>query len=276
MSSIERLRTDDEFFWLTDTISSLRKIRTAWTVWISWIQKSFWWNIKNLFKKTITPQSIEPQETLKDAERLGTSCGDFLAGKRSKTNNGSIEYQKWQDYLSDYNKKYKNYKATTFADTNKDEILSHFVGRLRTLNIDPKYFLKREFTQNNNLWATSVNQLIKNNVTIVSPLSWDYTLSCIYNAYLYRTKWKTFDLYPIGLNKELTKAIFPKAIEDDNRKKIWIYIDTNETWSTAKCLFNELSIAYPKKEIIYPTTENIGFVENEKIKRFRNDIKASK
>ncbi|GEM_PF-2740734 len=266
----ERLWTEKELNGMSQTVSTLRRMRSAATLDKTTLGLRMRKKINNLLggKEKI----YSPQEALADAEELGYVAGDFFAAKLSKTTHGKTEFEKWQDLLSDAEKQYTLYGETTYAGTGIVEVAGQLlIGRMRTLHIDSQHMLEWDLLENNNLGAQSIQQLINQDVGIISPLSGDYLMSSIYSSYLQRTRGNSFAIRPAALSEDLTDLVLPLDKKSnfpfENKSAIAIYVDTIATGNTAKALFKHLQGLYPQK-IIPPNLKRKEYYPSDKITKY--------
>jgi hypothetical protein len=272
MSPSKRLWTDEEIMSMPKTIELLRRMRSA-----AVSQPS----IGICSKKALTrlfggqEQIYSQQEALTHAEEIANAAGDFFAAKLSKTTRGNREFEKWQDLLHNKKRQYKLYGPTTYAKTDLGEVVGNSViSRMRNLDIDANHMLTWDLLENNNLGATTICELVDQDIGVISPLSGDYLMARIYSSYLQRKRGKSFPVRAIALTKDLSVVNLPTNTDDspvfEDKSAIGIYIDTNETGNTARKIFKYLNQHYPQKTIHPPKFEKVEFVPSKKIERWRN------
>ena len=269
MLHVERLWTDEEILAMPATIDLLRKMRSA-----AVCEPSFYLRSRRTLNHLLGGQEeIHPsQEALSHAEELADAAGDFFAAKISKTTRRKTEYEKWQDLLSDGRRQYRIYGASTYAKTSLGEVASAFIGRLRSLHIDPRYTLEWQLLKNNNLGVDSIERLVNKNMGVISPLSGDYVMARVYSSYLRRTRGRSFPTHAAALSRDLLVVTLPvnaggsPVFED--KSVIGIYIDTTETGNTARALFKHLQTIYPQKEVHEPRFETVEFTRSQKEERY--------
>lgn len=272
---VERLWTDRQLKGMTDTVLYMRKIRTAATTEISPTSNSTR-RLMSVLRRP-GPESVNTAKSreviLFDAERLGATAGSFFAARLSGNSSGDLEFEEWQDTLSDVQKEYRKYKDSTYAKTGMLEVVGNSViGRLRNLSIDPNYMLRWDLTLNNNLGARNVNELIQKNMGVMSPLSGDYIMSCTYSSYLERMLGRTFPTKPAALSSDLRLVVLPKDKEGKEVfelvPEIGIYIDTTDTGNTGRVLFQAVKEAYPNQRVLEPRATKSNFKQSKKMQDF--------
>lgn len=274
----ERLWTDRQLKGMTDTVVYMRKIRTAATADGSSVS-SRTGRLMSILRIS-NPESVNTAKSreviLFDAERLGATAGNFFAARLSDTSSGNLELEEWQDTLSDVRKQYKKYKESTHTKYTKTETLEvvrkTMPYRFRLLSIDPDYMLRWDLTLNNNLGAENADQLINNDIGVISPLSTDYIMSCTYSSYLQKTQDRTFLTKPAALSSDLRLVVLPKDKEGrevfELVPEIGIYIDTTVTGNTGRLLFQAVKEAYPNQRVLEPRATKTDFKQSNKMQDF--------
>ncbi|MBI2632124.1 hypothetical protein HYW75_03910 [Candidatus Pacearchaeota archaeon] len=232
MSKVKRLWTDEEITSIPKTVEVLRRMRTAATMQKPKLVTRAITKLNNFFGGQ--GQIYSQQEALLYAERLADAAGDFFAAKLSRTTQIKQEYEKWQDLLLEAEKRLVVYRPTTFIGTSLREVVGKsIIGRLRHIAVDSHHTLQWDLLENNNIGATTVEELINENVGVFSPLSGDYLMATFYSSYLRRTRGKTFLTRAVALDKNLGEVFFPLDYEGkipfSDKPSIGIYIDTTET-----------------------------------------------
>ena len=264
---MKRLWKNQEIVNMDRTMDTLRRMRTAAVM----DKPTLFLRVQKYLRKNLG-EIVPPQEALSEAEKLADAAGDFFAARLTKAKR-KTEFDKWQDLLTDAQKKYTLYRATTFADTSLLESVGNsLIGRMHLMDIDPKYCLDRDLLQNNNFGAGNIKQLARKNIGVFSPLSGDYLMASTYSSYLRRTEGRTFPTRAAALSRDLSKLVLPL---DNNRNlpfldkpEIGIYIDTTDTGKTSIALFEGLQKMYPEKSVHRPTFERTQFQPSEKIRQF--------
>lgn len=263
--AVESLWTNQQMVGFNNTTLTLRRIRSTAT------GESPKQGLLGRFRKD-TP-TIDSQDALMDAERLGIAAGNFMGARISNTLNGQLEHEEWQDILSDTQKRYEKYDTSTYTRTTMMDVVGNSIlGRLRNLHIDPNYMLRWEFVIQNNLGVDHVNELSERGIGILSPLSGDYLLACAYSSYLDRKKGKAFNVRPAALSRNLDTVVLPKDKNNlpalTGSSEIGIYLDAMETGNTGRALFEAISKEYGFKKIHAPKSTNAEFEPSSKIKEF--------
>ncbi len=271
MSQIKRLWKDEELIGMTKTISLLRKMRTAAVMHKPTISL----RVRRILNHLLDGQEqiYSQQEALLHAEELADASGDFFAAKLSKTTHGNTEFQRWQDLLSDAGRQYSLYGTTTYARTSLGEVVGNsIIGRLRNVHIDTKYMLQWDLLENNNLGADSIEELINQDIGVISPLSGDYLMASVYSSYLRRTMGKSFPTHASALSRDLSKIVLPVNADGhlpfEDKPAIGIYIDTTQTGDTARALFGMIQESYPQKTIHMPKFQRTEFVQSDRMKKY--------
>ncbi|MBI3618458.1 hypothetical protein HY213_00300 [Candidatus Peregrinibacteria bacterium] len=271
MARIERLWKDVEIRGMDETVTRLRRMRTA-----IFQEETIGLRLRRKILKVFGKQ--EPihshQDALLHAEQLANAAGDFFAAKISRTMHGTKEFERWQDLLSDAKRQYSVYGISTWARSSlRDVVGNSIIGRLRCLHIDPDFTLAWDLTHNNKFGVRSVQELLRrNDLGIFSPLSGDYLMATMYSSYLRRLKGKTFPVRAVALHEDLSQALFPTDADGhlpfQEKKEIGVYIDTIDTGSTSLALEQFLQKAYPQKIIHPPATASTEFEQSKKMKWF--------
>lgn len=271
MSRVKRLWKDEELTGMEETISSLRRMRSAAVTHAPTLSL----RIRRTFNHLLGGQEqiYQQQEALSHAEELANAAGDFFAAKISKTTQENTELEKWQDLLSDAGRYYRLYGAITYARTSLIEVVGYsIIGRLRNVHIDPNYMLQWDLLENNNLGADSIEKLVTQDIGVISPLSGDYLMASIYSSYLKRTRGKSFPTRAAALSKDLSVIVLPISADGnvpfEDKSTIGIYIDTTETGETARALFRKLQETYPQKTVHKPKFERTEFTQSKNMERY--------
>ncbi|HLC75685.1 MAG TPA: hypothetical protein VJB82_01005 [Candidatus Peribacterales bacterium] len=264
----KRLWKDEEIIGMNETMLRLRRMRSAATM-HSWsigvLAKKFGLRLRGI----IEPEHSQ-QESLSDAQKLADAAADFFAARISKTSAGKQEFQKWQDLLSDAQRQYRLYAITTYARSKLvDAVGQTVIGRLRNLHIDPDHMMNWDFTEGNNLGIESTDELLEKNIGIVSPLSGDYLSASTYQAYLRRTKGKTFPLTPAAMSGDLSHIVLLQGEDGSlpfaDKDEIGFFLDATETGNTGRALASHMSHLYPEKIVHKPIDEKVEFTQSQKI-----------
>jgi hypothetical protein len=261
---------ESELIGMGETITYLRRIRAAAV--IDRASLSFRMKIlcNNILRRDV---KIRPQqEALSDAEKLADAGADFFAARISNTRRGNREFEKWMDLLSDAKKHYHFYRPLTFAKTKTIDVAGFLINSLRTMYIDPEYTIDFILFKWNNFGTDSIRKLLELNVGVFSPLSGDYLVASTISHYLQRTRSKSFPVSAVALSKDLSFGVLQVNKDGGrpfkDRSAISIFMDNNETGSTANSMLKILRSIYPDKTIYEPQTERIEFVQSDKIKAY--------
>ena len=276
-TKIRRLWSDEELFSMNHTLDLVRRMRTAATI----QTPSFGLRTKKALVTLLGGKESlhSPDEAMSDAQNLSNAAADFFAAKIHNKKYGKKEYGLWQKLLRDQNKQYILYAPTTYARTSLSEVIGNsFIGRLRNLSIDPEHTITWDLLENNNLGASSIDELLEKDIGIVSPFSGDYIMAKTFSTYLKRTKGKALDLCPIALNQELSAANFARNDEGEHyfnyKQAIGIYLDTIETGNTGATILEGLEQIYRDKTIYAPRKDKIEFKDSKKQEKFWKSVNA--
>ncbi len=268
---MKRLWTDGEIIAVPATVDLLRRMRSAAVTEKPSVYLRSRGAINNFWGGHERIHS--PQEALAHAEELADAAGDFFAAKLSKTTHRKTEFEKWQDLLSDVKRQYQLYGEMTYARTSVGEVVGNLIiARLRSLHIDPDYTVHWDLFKNNHLGANSIEELVRKDLGIISPLSGDYLMARVYRSYLQRTRIKSFPVHAAALSRDLSVLVLPTTADGHlpfgDKSAIGIYLDTTETGNTARALFEHLQTTYPLKTVHEPKMERTEFTQSKKIRKY--------
>jgi hypothetical protein len=266
--------TNEQLAGMGDTISTLRRMRTVATGAPSMSLRE---RLSVLFKKPQIDEDVmegQRQGVLYDAEHLASAAGTFFASHISHTHEEVKAQQAWLDGLSDALKKYGKFRETTYRKTETFMVATaSLVSRLRYLSIDPTYVLDWELTQNNNLGLKEIGELRSRNIGVVSPLSGDYLMACVYRSYLKIKHGNTFAVSPAALSRDVRTVVLQRTPTGtgvfDHTTRIGMYMDTTQSGNTGKVLYAAVKAQYPKATVYEPPVEFVEFIPSKRINEFK-------
>lgn len=163
----ERLWSDEELIILTKTMNIFRKMRTSATSQNSLFRGGV--RLNNLLggSKVL----IEPQVTMEEVQQLGTLFGEFYGSVLANRGNKKGNFSNLQNCLREAEKRYSSFGAATYSGAGlRNSIGDSMIGRFRFLREKPDSFLTWDLTENNHLGATSLDDLIEEDIGIIAPL----------------------------------------------------------------------------------------------------------
>ncbi len=271
MKELPRLWSDQELDDITNTISQLRRIRTASTIGLEKESNKISSFLNRIYRPVEVPSPEERQLRLQDSEQLGIAAADFFVARVAQTSNGMHEREKWKDTLSDVTSTYKQYPATTYARTATTAVAVSTLQHLRYLSIDPSYLVNWDLFQLNNVGSRNTNELFSGKVGIISPLSGDYLMACTYRSYFDKTKGKIIQLKPAAGSLHLQEIVLPMNPDEsnafENLPEIAIYLDVFKTGNTGRALLNSLHEAYPHHLIHEPDFDSASSLQFDDSKK---------
>lgn len=141
------------------------------------------------------------------------------------------------------------------------------IGRLRLVSEKPEEFLSWDLTENNYLGASSLDELVEEDIGVIAPLSGDYMLTSVYSNFLKWHKDSTFDVEPIIIGKVLKNPIYARNDDEllvfEDKSKIGIYLDTKETGATSEAIYTFLKKSYANSniEIVEPNRDRVDYMK---------------
>lgn len=264
---LERLWTDKEIDHIEDTITALRKIRSAAVLGLEPPKTGVIGLLANLRGQLPVPE--DRQRVLSDGEDLAHAAAAFLAKRVVKGERDVERRDAWEEVLLRTTEHYGRYPVTTFAKTSRNEVSQSTIFNLRAMSIDPRYMLNCNLFRENRLGAIDLNSLLAARLVVVAPLSGDLLLAAIHREQVELTRGQSFHLRTAAISKDLKHTVISdlKPEMEQGFQAVGIFLDAIESGSTGRVLATSLRDQYPQFTVHEPQTSRVEFVPSQKIRR---------
>lgn len=243
--AIERILTAEERGTIQGSLRGLRQMKNFST---KGLDPSFF----GLFTPTGSPEDKWRQQPLQDAEVLAQTTAAFLVARINR-NSYTEEYVALLERLLEAKNKYGKEKKSSYSGISTAESTERIAANLLYLSIDPRYVMNWHLTHYNNVGYSNLDEFLRHDIGVFSPLASDYLTAVLYQKYLQESSSRSFSIKPAAASSKLRGVVLPVSKDGKSTYKdkpeIAVFLDIITSGSTGEAVLKAIRQNYPDKTI---------------------------